>query len=48
MAELVEHLVRWNLHPEAVVTDRLPLEQAERAYQLADAGASGKVCLVFE
>jgi threonine dehydrogenase-like Zn-dependent dehydrogenase len=48
MADLLEHLVRWNLHPGVIVTDRLPLDQAARAYQLADAGASGKVCIVFD
>jgi len=48
MAELLERLVRWHLHPEAIVTDRLSLDQAARAYRLADAGASGKVCIVFD
>lgn len=47
MEELLAALVLWDLHPEAIVTHRLPLEQAGRAYELADAGASGKVCLVM-
>ena len=25
MKELLEHLVRWNLHPERIVTHRYPL-----------------------
>ena len=46
MAELLDRLVRWGLHPEDTVTDRYPLERASDAYALADAGASGKVCIV--
>jgi threonine dehydrogenase-like Zn-dependent dehydrogenase len=48
MEELVEQLVRWELHPERVVTDRLPLERAADAYATADAGRSGKVVIVME
>ncbi|MBA3851542.1 MAG: alcohol dehydrogenase catalytic domain-containing protein [Chloroflexi bacterium] len=48
MEELLRQLVRWQLHPEVVVTDRFPLERAEEAYQVADSGRAGKVCLVFE
>ncbi|MBA2557576.1 MAG: alcohol dehydrogenase catalytic domain-containing protein [Chloroflexi bacterium] len=48
MEQLLEWLVRWNLHPEAVVTYRLPLDRADEAYRLADAGQSGKVCITFE
>ena len=48
MEELLEHLVRWELHPERIVTHRFPLEQADEAYRVADRGAAGKVCIVFE
>ncbi len=48
MEELVEKLVEWQLKPEIIVTDRFPLEEAEAAYQVADAGQSGKVCIVME
>lgn len=48
MEDLLERLVRWNLHPEAIVTHRFALQQAGEAYRVADAGASGKVCIVFE
>ena len=47
MEELVEHLVRWDLHPERVVTDLFPLGEAAEAYALADHGLSGKVGLVM-
>jgi threonine dehydrogenase-like Zn-dependent dehydrogenase len=48
MAELLANLVRWGLHPERIVTHRYPLEQADEAYRVADGGAAGKVCVVFE
>jgi threonine dehydrogenase-like Zn-dependent dehydrogenase len=48
MEDLLEHLARWNLHPEEIVTRRFSLEQAGEAYRVADAGSSGKVCIVFE
>lgn len=48
MEELLERLVRWELHPEVVVTHRMPLDDAGEAYRLADEGAAGKVCLVMD
>jgi threonine dehydrogenase-like Zn-dependent dehydrogenase len=48
MEDLLEHLVRWDLHPETIVTDRFGLDQAEEAYQVAAAGRGGKVCIVFD
>lgn len=48
MEDLLEQLVRWRLHPEVVVTHRLPLAQAARAYELADRGEGGKICIVFD
>jgi 2-desacetyl-2-hydroxyethyl bacteriochlorophyllide A dehydrogenase len=45
MEELVELLVRWDLHPEVTVTDRFPLAEAAAAYATADAGAGGKVAI---
>jgi threonine dehydrogenase-like Zn-dependent dehydrogenase len=48
MEDLVEHLDRWGVHPEATCTDQLPLAEAARAYDLADKGQTGKVCIVFE
>jgi threonine dehydrogenase-like Zn-dependent dehydrogenase len=48
MEELLERLVRWNLHPDRIVTHRYPLEQADEAYCVADQGAAGKVSIVFD
>jgi threonine dehydrogenase-like Zn-dependent dehydrogenase len=47
MGELLVLLDRWGLHPERIVTDRFSLEDAERAYSIADEGAAGKVGLVM-
>jgi threonine dehydrogenase-like Zn-dependent dehydrogenase len=48
MEELLEHLVRWNLHPDRIVTHRYSLDRADEAYRVADQGAAGKVCIVFD
>jgi threonine dehydrogenase-like Zn-dependent dehydrogenase len=48
MEDLLEHLVRWKLHPEVIVSHRFPLSQADQAYQVAAEGAAGKVCIVFD
>jgi len=48
MEELVELLVRWSLHPEAMVTHRFTLEQAREAYETFDSGRTGKVAIVWE
>jgi threonine dehydrogenase-like Zn-dependent dehydrogenase len=48
MEDLLEHLVRWNLHPDTIVTDLFGLDQADKAYQIAAGGQGGKVCIVFE
>jgi threonine dehydrogenase-like Zn-dependent dehydrogenase len=45
MEELVERLVRWNLHPEEIITHRFVLEQAEEAYSLMASGRCGKVAV---
>jgi threonine dehydrogenase-like Zn-dependent dehydrogenase len=47
MAEVLEHLTRWGLHPERTVTHRFPLDEAGEAYRTADGGRSGKVCIVL-
>ncbi|QGN34167.1 zinc-binding dehydrogenase [Microlunatus sp. Gsoil 973] len=47
MAELLTNLVRWNLHPRTVVSDTFPLDRAAEAYRIADAGASGKIAIVW-
>ena len=45
MEELVERLVRWNLHPEDIVTHRFTLDQVSDAYQLMASGRCGKVAV---
>ncbi len=48
MDELVEHLVRWKLHPEVMVSHRLALENAAEAHRVAEEAQSGKVCSVVQ
>jgi threonine dehydrogenase-like Zn-dependent dehydrogenase len=45
MEELVERLVRWNLHPEDIITHRFFLDQADEAYSLMASGNCGKVAV---
>lgn len=46
MQELVDLLVRWDLHPDAMVTDTFALDEARAAYELADGGRAGKVAIL--
>jgi len=48
MEELVERLVRWNIHPSRLITHRFTLDQAPDAYALMASGACGKVAVVFD
>ena len=48
MEELVERLVRWNLHPAGLVTHRFPLDKAGEAYALMASGKCGKVSVCFD
>ena len=48
MEDLVERLVRWNLHPEILVTHRFPLSKVSEAYELMDRGNCGKVAVCFD
>lgn len=48
MEDLVERLVRWNIHPEDLVTHRFALDQADQAYALMASGDCGKVAVVFD
>jgi len=48
MEDLVEHLVRWRLHLDVMVTHRFTLDQAKEAYELFDSGKTGKVAIVWE
>jgi threonine dehydrogenase-like Zn-dependent dehydrogenase len=48
MEELVERIVRWNIHPEDLVTHRFTLDKVVDAYKLMDEGKCGKVAVVFD
>jgi threonine dehydrogenase-like Zn-dependent dehydrogenase len=45
MEELVERLVRWDLHPADIITHRFSLERAADAYALMASGKCGKVAV---
>lgn len=48
MEELVERLVRWNLHPADLVTHRFELTKVADAYALMSSGKCGKVAVCFD
>jgi len=48
MEELVERLVRWNLHPADLVTHRFALDHVADAYALMASGKCGKVAVCFD
>lgn len=48
MEELVERLVRWDIHPADLVTHRFDLNQIGDAYALMASGKCGKVALCFD
>ena len=48
MEELVERLVRWNLHPADLVTHRFALGRVAEAYALMASGKCGKVAVCFD
>ncbi len=50
LEDLVEFLDRHGLNPQSTSTPDmfLPLSEAAKAYDLADKGQTGKVCIVFD
>jgi threonine dehydrogenase-like Zn-dependent dehydrogenase len=48
MEELVERLVRWNIHPDKLITHRFKLDEVEKAYELMESGKCGKVAICFD
>lgn len=48
MSELATNLVAWDLRPEAVVSDRFTLDEADQAFALAAGGSRGKVVFVSD
>ena len=47
MEELVEHLVRWGIHPADLITHRFSVDRADEAYALMASGKCGKVAVVY-
>jgi threonine dehydrogenase-like Zn-dependent dehydrogenase len=45
--DLVDRLVRWNIHPGDLITDEFPIERAGEAYALMASGQCGKVAVVY-
>lgn len=48
MGELLEHLARKKMHPEATVTHTFPLSDTKQAYETFDAGRTGKVVILWQ
>ncbi len=48
MEELVEKLVRWNVHPADLVTHRFGLDSVADAYALMAEGRCGKIAIAFD
>ena len=48
MEELVERLVRWNLHPADLITHRFALDKVDESYALMASGRCGKVAVCFD
>jgi threonine dehydrogenase-like Zn-dependent dehydrogenase len=48
MEEVVERLVRWDLHPAELITHRFSLDNCGDAYALMSSGKCGKVAVCFD
>ena len=48
MEELVERIVRWDIHPEDLITHRFPLDKVSEAYSVMASGKCGKVAIAFD
>ena len=48
MEELVKRMVRWDLHPEKMVTHKFKLDEAAEAFRVMAEGKCGKVAVVFD
>lgn len=46
MEDLCVRAARWGIKLDSMVTHQLPIESADEAYAIANAGQSGKVCIV--
>ena len=47
MEELTSLIAAWGIHPDELVTHKFPLDRAQEAFDLMDAGKCGKVAIVF-
>ena len=45
---VTERIVRWDIHPEDLVTHRFSLDQVDEAYSLMASGKCGKVAVCFD
>ena len=43
----MEHLVRWGIHPDKLITHRFELKDVAEAYRLMASGQCGKVAIVY-
>jgi len=48
MEELVERLVRWDIHPADLITHRFSLDDVAEAYAVMSYGKCGKVAVCFD
>jgi threonine dehydrogenase-like Zn-dependent dehydrogenase len=48
MEDAIEHIVRWKIKPEDIVTHTFPITQVKEAFELSDAGEAGKVVFVWD
>ena len=48
MEDTIEHIVRWKIKPEEIVTHTFPLTQVKEAFELSDAGKAGKVVFTWD
>jgi threonine dehydrogenase-like Zn-dependent dehydrogenase len=48
MEDTIEHMVRWKIKPEEIVTHTFPITQVGEAFELSDAGEAGKVVFVWD
>jgi threonine dehydrogenase-like Zn-dependent dehydrogenase len=48
MKDAIEHIVRWKIRPEDIVTHTFPITEVKEAFELSDAGEAGKVVFVWD
>ncbi len=48
MEDLVERMVRWDMHPEVTATHRFTIDKADEAYETMNEGKCGKVAVVWD